>query len=519
MNPQRTKLPAKIEKIILFNQAWVQKEGEEVNKLIFYYNGDLKGEEFSNWENSLVIDDVNQSPTFESDEEAIKDATNSMGLSEAMINFVKNFGSQEEIYSVHGSKIRMSLKEIEPDFWLSLCLTLPKTLVAQSSKESSAHKDQHYIEYQDDELNDYLVQTVMKQIYESFFLFHGSLQSIWEKSGKNLSHLRSVCSGFFGWFLPSLKFSMINLIELFGGIQYLSVDQSTYMAAQSFVNHVLSCDLSCKHILFLFNEQLISSSLDLNNTRIIYRYLISSVIPEVSSEEMSEPFRTKVLKKTRFIRTNIKVYLKEEESTSVYLMNVYRSINGATVAILLDSTENPLYDQILSKCDVFMSERLPELAFKLGEIAVIGINSLENSTITSSNSLSVSSVSTSSSNLKNDLQIDSFRFAYFNESNASFKSNAGFNGRFDHRKQSDSDFIKLIIDVKSDLRTYLLPSEGKNFIEFVAKTTNESWLVAHETDARTLFCMLHHKNDNLVEAAESVATHLSKRFKNYLFLD
>lgn len=95
MNPQRTKLPAKIEKIILFNQAWMQKEGEEVNKLIFYYNGDLKGEEFSNWENSLAIDDVNHSPTFESDEEAIKDATNSMGLSEAMINFVKNFGSQE----------------------------------------------------------------------------------------------------------------------------------------------------------------------------------------------------------------------------------------------------------------------------------------------------------------------------------------------------------------------------------------------------------------------------------------
>lgn len=95
----RIRLPARIEKIILFNSAWDQREGEEVKKLIFYYNGvNDKVNDTTNWEMNGGVDEaLNQGLSFDYDEENTRDAVNAMGLCEAMINFVKNFGSQEGI--------------------------------------------------------------------------------------------------------------------------------------------------------------------------------------------------------------------------------------------------------------------------------------------------------------------------------------------------------------------------------------------------------------------------------------
>lgn len=88
MSSQR--VPAKIDKLLLFNSSWPQKEGEEINKLIYYYSSRIKSEDDTAWEFS---DEENGLLNCEQDE--LRDAVNAMGLCEAIVNFVKNFGKDE----------------------------------------------------------------------------------------------------------------------------------------------------------------------------------------------------------------------------------------------------------------------------------------------------------------------------------------------------------------------------------------------------------------------------------------
>ncbi|RWS07952.1 vacuolar fusion protein CCZ1-like protein [Dinothrombium tinctorium] len=495
MSQIKQRFSAKIVRFIVFNDKWGPKEGEEIQKLIYFQTNEAKkgekDERFAEMNGDLNLD---------CSKPEIQTIINDIGLCECVVRFVKNFGENEEVKSVHGSKVRLVLEEVEPDFWMCLSLSVPRSVI-KTTLNKDDQIEQQIIEYHDEELNDYFVKLLIKQIYETFFLLNGSLREIWKQKLESLHALRQVCSQFFGWFLPSIKAFSVNLIELFGAIQYLPLDNITFLEAQSFVNHVMFCDPLCEHIMFLYNEQLISSSLDLKNTRVIYRYLVSVIIPEAASEEMSESFRTRTKRKTRYVKTGVRIHLFGVKKS--LLMNIYRSVHGTTV-VLFFSDKDTSTSVALSKCDLFMSSRLHDLSTKLGEVSV-RVNSQEQQLSYSSH--------------QDPLQPDFFKFAYFNGSNSAFKSNSGSGGILDHRKISDSEFVKLIIDIESDLRTVLSLKDASNVIEIVAKTTNESWLVVHQSDARTIFSLLNHKNANLVEASEAVALHMAKQFSNILFID
>ncbi|XP_074598744.1 vacuolar fusion protein CCZ1 [Brevipalpus obovatus] len=493
MSIQGVPFPAKLHKLLLFNSIWTQKEGEEVNKLIYYSSSGFKSDDDTSWE----FNDGDENGLLNCDPKELKDAVNAMGLCEAMINFVKNFGKKEEVYSVHGTKVRLSLKEVEPNFWLGINLILPRTPMTGVTSKLETDKDSYY---HDADLNDHLVQLVLTEIYQTFYLFHGCLQTIWDKSEHNLSSLRDVCSRFFHWYLPSLQLSTVNLGELLNSMQYLSLDEETQNLSQEFVKQVLDCDKSCKHVLFLFNARMIHSTLDLSNTRIIYRYLVSTIIPEVASEELSECVRSRASKKTRFIRKGLKIYLTG--GNDQYIMNVYRSINGTTLVILFESAASDELDEILFNCDRLMSQRMSEMATKFSELYV--------------QELSLDTTLPPNPTRHELVQGELFRYALCDAGESSFKTNVGFNGILDQRKQSDYELAKPIVDLESDLRTHLISPDPDSQIEIVAKTTNESWLVVNKEGPKTIFSSLNHKNDNLVDAADAVSHHVSRRFKNLL---
>lgn len=383
---------------------------------------------------------------------------------------------------------------METNFWLGISLHLPKSPTTGSVSKADAAKG---YTYHDMDLNDHLVHIVLNEIYETFFLFHSSLQTLWESSDRNLLTFRDICAKFFHWFLLSLQLSTLNMGEFFGAMQSLSLDSESSQAVKSVVDDILTSDETCKHVIFLFNTQLISSTLDLTNTRIIYRYLVSSILPEVESEEISESIVSKVLRKTRFLRKGQKIYLRDDKLN--YLMNVYRSINGTTVVILLKSSASDRLEDILIECDRVMLQKMPDLANKLSEIFV--------QELTTQSSMS-------NLNSKYDPQYlpDFFRYAICDKKSATYKTNAGHNGIFDLRKTSEQEFLKPIIDLESDLRFHLSKNNSQDSTEIVSKTTSDSWLIVNENNSTTLFSTLNHKNDNLVDAADAIQIHLKKRF-------
>lgn len=177
------------------------------------------------------------------------------------------------IESIHGQRSRSYLLEVEPDYWMAITISLPKSVhkTVTSLKGVDKGNEPQFMEYHDEELNDHLIKLILLQIYHSFCLLNGRLMDI-----KETDQLKMVCSQFFDLYLPSIKLFPINLIEMFGAIIYLPLDNLTFMAVQSFINHLLCSEKGTQisHAMFLFNEQLVFSSLDLFNTRVIYRSVV-----------------------------------------------------------------------------------------------------------------------------------------------------------------------------------------------------------------------------------------------------
>jgi hypothetical protein len=532
----RQHVGAKLSKFILFNDEWGAKEGSEQEKVIFYHLWDsvVSGNE-SSCGSSLLVDleesSISSSLSFELSDAAFSHVLKDVGFAEAMIQFVNNFGD-EHLSAVHGCKVRLVFEQVEPHYWMCCVLQVPRTV--SSSPENGADSNQ-LIEYHEHELNDHHIRLILRQVHDTFCLFNGSFTNLWTACDRSLAAFRARCAQSLHWFVNTIQLFSINLMHLLGAISYLPLDKILFLEAQCLVQQVLFVHPRCRHALLLYNDQIVYSSMPLHSTAQLYRYLVSIVLPEVTSQEMSETFRSRNAARTCFVKSTEPVHLSLDpdddldssagRTLKVCLMSIYRANNGGTVVLLLEPTESQANDarnapsngstskslvedaqlqHILDRLHAQMALKLPEISAKLGEQSVRLSVSLEPTSNSAPTHLNAESAS------------DQLKYAYFNANNLAYKSNCGLNGQFDHRKLIECEFVHLILDIEHDLRTQMhLPD---NLIELVAKSTNDCWLIVNESDARTLYTFLNNKNANLVEAYESSQTNMSKRLKNILFV-
>lgn len=455
MSQTRIKYPSVVKKFFVFNSEWGQQEGSEHLKLVYFYSSD---------------------PEVTADQKISE-----CGLSQAVISFANNFGDDiNGCEALHGLKSRLIFHQMEPNYWSVLSLTIPYS-VLKSNEDSN-----QIIEYHNEEINDSFVRLILSNIYRHFRLVNGPIDKLWTSCCGDREIFLAKCNEFFESTVPHIKLSPINLIEVYSAIQYLPLDNMTFMSTQSFVNHVSCVDCPLiRHTLFLYNDQLVCSSLPLTDTKAIYNYLVNIIIPDAICEEISGQQSVK----TRWIRKAMPVHFEETEDT-LYYMSLFRSINGATVVILMKEHS----DLVLAKCEALMCTRIIGLTAKLAEIAI-----------------KISGTNSVNSEMSGK---EAFKFVYFNSSNSAFKANVS--ALLDQRRITESDLVKLVVDIGSDLKSVI---DDKNVCEIISKTTNDSWLVVHHSDDRTLFSMLNHKNANLIEASDTVNALTCKQFKNILFVD
>ena len=410
----------KLFRFVLFNDSWGLQEGTESEKVIYYDIWDQQPRSSTDFgvstSDSNLLNQINPSSpstvTFDPSDQTFGQVLKDVGFAEAMIKFVTNFGEDEQLSSVHGCRVRLVMEQIEPHFWICCTLLVPKTITAALNDNQPEENHQHLIEYHEDELNDHYVRLLISQIHETFCLFNGSLQDLWRSCDHRLNLLRSQCSRFFQWFLATIQLFSINLLHLWGGMSYLPIDNLVFLEAQCFVQQTLAVHSQCRNAFFLYNDQLVFSSLSLKATAQLYRYLISILLPEVTSEEMSETFRSRDSARTRFVRAIQMVHLPHEEPAlnllsdksgrdreakkhcSKYdrqLMAVYRSNNGGTVVLLLepdtgddsswvcsdqtiksnkDYSKDETLQHVLERLHTYMASRLPDLVSKMAENSI-----------------------------------------------------------------------------------------------------------------------------------------------------
>lgn len=456
--------PLALKYFYIFNSNYGQKEGEEAQKILYFFP-----------------------PQTDLDTQ-IKN----VGLTEAIIKFTETFNSHQKCESLHTLKTRQLYFQPEEGFWMVQVLSVP---TATKTKEGVDH-----LEYQSDEIQDNVHWSVLEQAYRSFSLFNGTFSQILDDY--DLTKLRYKLASYLSKYLSKIKLQHADILDVFHGIQFLPLDKKTFLHVQTVVN-LLECSFpKIRCTAFLYNDQLVWSGLEPDDMQVLYRYLVSSLLPaQMESELQGGPIPRQsnsfsALHYGRFASgpTNLqnadigkipKVHLKSSSGSVVCHLVIYRALS-ATVCMLIDEAVSLEID-FFQRLDVFLGQRLTKLASEIAEQCSHG----------SANSVSAESGA---------------KFVYYNHLNRAQKSTVHLDNRKNGNISVPSDVLRILADLNSDFRDRK-PSTG----ETIVKTMNDYWVVGKLSNLREFYVVIHQKNANLIEINEEVKKLCDSQFKSIFF--
>ncbi|XP_011503777.1 PREDICTED: vacuolar fusion protein CCZ1 homolog [Ceratosolen solmsi marchali] len=450
-----------LEHFYIFNNTYAKKEGEEKNKILYYY--------------PAKVDIDNQ----------IKN----IGLSEAIIKFTESFNPGQSCDYCHTQKTRQIYFQPEIHFWMVMIVGVPFI-----TKENDGTT---YMEYLNDEVSSTVCQAILKQAYTIFRLFMGSFDNILnEPDCGSVILLRYKLDHFYSRYLLSLKLNNSDILDIFHGLVFLPLDKITFLRVQCFMNLIEATFPQVKYTAFLYNNQLVWSGLEPEDMQVVYNYLINTLLPAHLEKELddssisrnsSSPFTTSHYGKfvtgpssINDVKKLPKVFINySTKPISLYLI-VYRALN-ATVCLFVDSTNSPMFYTTL---DSFLGVQLTSL-----------VNSI------SEQYSKHTSVTTESSP----------RYLYFNKLNLAYKSTI----HNDHKRFSNvivtSEVLRIITDINSD--TSRLKETG----EIVIKTMSDYWIVGKLSNLREFFVIIQQKNASIIEIDDEVNRLCDQQLKSIFF--
>ncbi|XP_013787022.1 vacuolar fusion protein CCZ1 homolog, partial [Limulus polyphemus] len=200
-----------------------------------------------------------------------------VGLCEALIKFTETFNPSKACEALHTQKTRQLFYQAETDFWMAMTVNVPT--------QQRTRDGQVYIEYLADDVQDHVYKSILKTSYLMFRLFNGTFQRILSKSG-NSEMLKEKLSAFYKKYLPILKLSQADLLDVYQGIHFLPLDKYAFLKVQCFVNLLEANFSHIKYTAFLYNDQLVWSGLEQDNMQVLYMYLTLSLIPSFLETEI-----------------------------------------------------------------------------------------------------------------------------------------------------------------------------------------------------------------------------------------
>eukprot|EP00658_Telonema_sp_P-2_P007526 TRINITY_DN12807_c0_g1_i10.p1 TRINITY_DN12807_c0_g1~~TRINITY_DN12807_c0_g1_i10.p1 ORF type:complete len:398 (+),score=91.62 TRINITY_DN12807_c0_g1_i10:100-1293(+) len=182
-----------------------------------------------------------------------------VGCCEALVNFTKVFSPDKPCSAVHLEKQRHAYLECAPGVWCVLEVNNP----VDAGAEGEAM-------YQEEELDDLWLQSLLKQSYDFFRLFHGNLSQCWERMGED--GLRSALANFMPRCIGILadQISQYNVLNSLDGITYLPVDKQVFLSIQYVVNIIESSFEEVKPCAFIYDDQLVWSGFEQDMIRNLY---------------------------------------------------------------------------------------------------------------------------------------------------------------------------------------------------------------------------------------------------------
>lgn len=464
-----------------------------------------------------------------------------VGLSEALIKFTETFNPGQPCEALHTQKTRQLYHNPEKGFWIVLTVSLP--LVTRPTVNSqNSNSGGSTLVWGEEEVQDRVFLGVLCHAYRTFCLFSGSFTSLVEKgrfkvlnkgAGEVDDHyylLRSRLDHFFSLYLSqSLRLNHADLLEVFQGVSFLPLDRRSFLRVRCFlsraeeeVDWVLqkyqkcsTCSTTPLASIFLYNDQLLWSGLNADETQVLYRYLVGSLLPaHLEGTELQggsiprhgsypsssshygrfvtgptslcdgvpigkmpliflnpqQPKQNIPEGKNNFgaLETEKSLRIKEEP----FHLLVYRALSATLCLLISDSYTLTLSD--FREIDAALGPGLTSLASQVAETIGGGLSASSPTTPSSAHSSPASSSSPASASPGFGPHLPPptlhgssgpHRFLYFNRLNLAVKSSIHLDSRGVGNVAVSRDVLMMLADVNTDLRGYPYNSDyetGRN---------------------------------------------------------
>lgn len=461
-----------LQNFYVYNSSFGQKEGEEEKKILFYYP-----------------------PKTDFDTQM-----KNVGLSEAIVKFSDTFNPDQLCEALHTQKTRQLYHQAEQGFWMVMTVNIPFVIKVKDGTE--------YLEYQSDDVQDNVYLAVLQQSYKMFRLFKGSFTAILSSNGADVTQLKQNLDHFFSRYLLSLKLNHSDILDIFQGIQFLPLDKQTFLHVQCFVNLIEATFAQVKYTAFLYNDQLVWSGLEAEDMQVIYRYLVTSLLPAHLETELqggsmprhpTSPFSSSHY--GRFVTGppnlqdasgNIgkvpKVHINNDMTPELYHLVVYRALS-ATVCLFIEGSLHLNLD-LFKRLDIFLGPQLTSLVSEVAE------QCSRQATTSSTNSVDPSP-----------------KFVYFNKLNLAQKSTVHLDNRRSGNVAVTPEVLRLLADINADKAR--MSTTG----EIILKTMSDYWVVGKLSNLREFYVVIHQKNANLIDINDEVKRLSDSQLKSIFFHD
>ncbi|KAH1011853.1 hypothetical protein HUJ04_001133 [Dendroctonus ponderosae] len=470
-----------IQNFFIFNSQLCPKEGEELKKIVYYYPPSDNTE--VQVENVGLVEGIIQFTQLASQISAYGQAT--AVVSSARARFLDCPGECFEVLNRPGAGV------IDVMFQT---IALP---VVTKVKENTS-----FIEYLEEDVQDNVYESVLRQLYDMYRLFWGTFQHTLEQS--DLGTLMTKIEKFYNAYLKTLRMAHMDILTVFKGIQYLPLDRHTFLKIQCFVNDVESNMEYIAHTAFLYNEHVVwcvencasgqinrRSGIEPNDMQTIYQYLIDQLLPaNVEAElqggsmprNLQSPFTA--LRRGRFITgpSNLKqaktvgkvpkIYLFNEDGVLEYYLVVYRALSATVCFFVKGKTELTL-DQFKA-LDEHINPRLSPIVNSIADYCSKQVVSPSN------------------------IQESSPKFIYFNKLNLACKSTVHLDNKHTGNVACSADSLRIMADMKNT--SHFLGPSGENIV----KTTNDYWVFSKTSNLREFYIVLQQKSASLISISEEV---------------
>lgn len=150
-----------------------------------------------------------------------------------------------------------------------------------------------YIEYYSDDAHEAVFKKVIKRAYLHFRLFCNTFESnlIGDDVDEKIQSLRMKLDNFYTKYLLTLNVQYADIVDSIECLQYKPVTHLVFFRIVNFINMVTSMkNLKIKKCIFLYNQEVVYSSVDPMDLYILMEYLNDSMFPKFLQRRNNQTF-------------------------------------------------------------------------------------------------------------------------------------------------------------------------------------------------------------------------------------